>query len=100
MIKNRIKVPLDLSMIDVTFNVNLINTNDSMKGVTFCDIHVDNNRIATGSAFCGSDDTFGMKKGAQTALKRALEQASTYFDIPKEQREAIWLGFNACEIPD
>ncbi|MDC7249134.1 MAG: hypothetical protein PQJ49_04370 [Sphaerochaetaceae bacterium] len=87
--------------LEVVFSNNITETSSKTKGVTFCDVYLRGTRLATGTAYCGQDDNYDVRKGCQVALKRALLEASKVSDaVTKEIRAEVWEGFNACELDD
>lgn len=80
--------------IEVVFSNNITDVSDKLHGTTFCDVYLNGRRLATGTAYCGENDTYDEVKGCQVALKRALLEAEKVSPlIDKEARAEVWQRF-------
>ena len=77
-------------VLEIDFTHNTVIHEESFKGITFCDLYIDGERISTGKSTCHRDDNFSKSKGRKLALKRAIEDTHPVYNISKPLREEIW----------
>lgn len=76
--------------IGISFHHNTLNTPDEVNGITFCDITINGDRVATGKATCVEGDSFEKSTGRKLAMKRAMEEFSSTYTLEKKFKRNLW----------